>query len=223
MPQSGAAVFRRQGFDRHVAACGESLQAGQVSVSAAAHRYRAQLSRGHGVSRRARGRTRRAPDRRQRRGIDPHGPGAPALAGRKPQRAPVGDAARYHCRIQIRRLHRRRPPRRGKGPRQGADLFVPGRVRPVGSQEPASGTLEPVQHPRASGREHARVPDQQLDGTGRLAVHRPRRARSAFHLLRTPPRSRAPSRRDPARFRTGSADDQTSEASMELRKKEGYF
>ncbi len=47
-------------------------------------------------------------------------------------------------------------------------------LRPVGPQGPAPGTVEPVQHPGAPRRAHARVPDLQLDRAGRLAVHRPR-------------------------------------------------
>jgi sulfate adenylyltransferase subunit 2 len=42
----------------------------------------------------------------------------------------------------FRRLHRRRPPRRGKGPRQGTHLLVPRRIRPVGPEEPAPGTVD---------------------------------------------------------------------------------
>ena len=76
------------------------------------------------------------------------GPRRAEAPGREPQRAPVGDAARRDRRVRLRRLHRRRAPRRGKGARQGADLLVPRRVRPVGSEEPAAGAVEPLQRAR---------------------------------------------------------------------------
>ena len=44
----------------------------------------------------------------------------------------------------------------------------------------------------AQGREHPRLPDLQLDRTGRLAIHRARRARTAVDLLRPHPARRAP-------------------------------
>ena len=46
---------------------------------------------------------------------------------------------------------RRRAPRRGEGPRQGAHPVVPRRVRPVGPEGPATGAVEPLQHPGAPG------------------------------------------------------------------------
>jgi sulfate adenylyltransferase subunit 2 len=190
------------------------------------------------------------------------------------QQAPVGDAARSDRGIRLRRLHRRRPPRRGKGARQGAHLFLPRRVRPVGPEEPAPRAVGPVQRAQLQGREHPRLPDLELDRVRRLAVHRARKARTAVDLLRPHPPGRAPQRRPAAgdrhhpgpeakvedlqvRFRTvgditctapvesdadtvekiiaetatttiterGATrlDDQTSEASMEQRKKEGLF
>ena len=75
------------------------------------------------------------------------------------------------------RLHRRlrwRPPRRGEGPRQGARLLPPRRVRPVGPEEPAPRALEPLQRPDPRGRAHADLPAVQLDRARHLALHRPR-------------------------------------------------
>ena len=60
------------------------------------------------------------------------------------------------------RLHRRlrwRPPRRGEGPRQGARLLPPRRVRPVGPEDAAPRAVEPLQRPDPRGRAHADLPD----------------------------------------------------------------
>ena len=141
----------------------------------------------------------------------------------------------------------------------------------------------PLQRPQPQGREHPRLPDLELDRTGRLAIHRAREARTAVDLLRPHPPGRhapgrhragqraarrrrtdhppkageadrsncrcasAPSATSPARRRSNPTpttsrkiiaetatttitergatrlDDQTSDASMEQRKKEGYF
>ena len=162
-----------------------------------------------------------------------------------------------------------------KRARQGTHLLVPRRVRPMGSEGPAAGSLEPVQHPRASRREHARVPDLELDRAGRVATSSAKAWRCLRSTTRTSARwcgARAAGAGDAAdaaagrrtgrarlqvRFRTvgdisctcpvasdaadtaaiiaetavtditerGATrmDDQTSEASMERRKKEGYF
>ena len=50
--------------------------------------------------------------------------------------------ARRTCGGRLRCRFRRRAPRRGEIPRQGARLFLPRRIRPVGPEEPAPGTLE---------------------------------------------------------------------------------
>ena len=54
-------------------------------------------------------------------------------------------------RARLRRRDRRRPPRRGALPREGADLLVPRRLRPVGPARAAARALEPLQR-RASAR-----------------------------------------------------------------------
>ena len=61
----------------------------------------------------------------------------------------------------VRRRLRRRPPRRGEGPRQGADLQPARRVRPVGPAQPAPRAVEPLQRParaRASTSASSRCP-----------------------------------------------------------------
>ena len=189
---------------------------------------------------------------------------------------PVGDAAGGDRGIPLRRADRRRPPRRGEGPRQGAHLLPPRRLRPVAAQGPAPRAVDAVQHAPAARRALPRVPHLQLDRAGRVAVHRARAHRAALDLLRAPaPGDRAPRAagagdrghaaqgrrggRDTrtVRFRTvgditctcpvespaanatevvaetlladvserGATrmDDKTSDASMEKRKKDGYF
>ena len=95
-------------------------------------------------------------------------------------------AAGRDRRAPVRRRVRRGPAGRGEGPGQGAGVLLPGRVRPVGPEEPAARAVEPLQHPDPPGRAHPGVPAVQLDRAGRLAVHRPRGARAAVHLLRAP-------------------------------------
>ena len=79
----------------------------------------------------------------------------------------------------LRRGLRRRPPRRGEGPRQGALLLLPRRVRPVGPEEPAPRAVEPLQRPARARRAHPRLPAVELDRARRLALHRPRAHRGA--------------------------------------------
>ncbi len=52
---------------------------------------------------------------------------------------------------------RRRAPRRGKRPGQGADPLVPRRVRPVGAPAPAPGGVEPLQWPHLTRASTLRV------------------------------------------------------------------
>ena len=56
------------------------------------------------------------------------------------------DPARRDRGAPVRRAVRRRAARRGEGPRQGARLLLPRRVRPVGPEEPAPRAVEPLQH-----------------------------------------------------------------------------
>ena len=101
---------------------------------------------------------RRPPDRRQRRG------GHRKRRGRRRrQDQPQPHADRHPAqRPRGGRLHRRlrwRPARRGEGPRQGARLLPPRRVRPVGPEDAAPRAVEPLQRPPARGRAHADLPD----------------------------------------------------------------
>ena len=77
--------------------------------------------------------------------------------------------------VRLRRGVRRRAPRRGEEPRQGAHLLVPLGAAPLGPEEPAPGALAPLQRAQAQGREHPRVPALELDRARRLAVHLPAR------------------------------------------------
>ncbi len=79
----------------------------------------------------------------------------------RPGRGPAATACRRtHCCAASGRTSsmpvRRRPPRRGEGPSQGACLQLPRRVRAVGSQGAAARTVEPLQR-AAPAREHIRV------------------------------------------------------------------
>ena len=57
--------------------------------------------------------------------------------------------------VRVRRGLRRRPPRRGEEPRQGAHLLVPLARPRLGSAQPAAGAVEPVQHPHPAGRDRS--------------------------------------------------------------------
>ena len=156
---------------------------GQRPVPAAAHRHRAQLPRGHRVPRPPRRRARARAARRLRAGVDRRRPRArgdrPARLAQPPA---DDDAAGRDRRARARRLLRRRPPRRGARPRQGARAELPRRLRPVGPAPPAPRAVGPLQRARPPRREHPRVPDLQLDRARRLAVHRPGGARAAVDL-----------------------------------------
>ena len=67
---------------------------------------------------------------------------------------PDPGAARRGGEVPLRRAVRRRPPRRGEGPGQGAGVLLPRRVRPVGPEEPAPRAVVAVQrpHPRRARR-----------------------------------------------------------------------
>src|SRR6185369_14580205 len=95
-----------------------------------------------------------------------------------------GDPALIERGAQVRRAVRRRAAGRGEGQGEGTGVLVPRRVRPVGSQEPAAGAVEPVQHPAAARRAHPRVSPVQLDRARRLGLHRAGEAGHPGHLLR---------------------------------------
>ena len=86
------------------------------------------------------GRDRDPARRRLRAGRDrprPRTRGGQRLAQPDPDPGP----ARGGREVPLRRPVRRRPPRRGAGPGQGAGVLLPRRVRPVGPQEPAARAL----------------------------------------------------------------------------------
>ena len=117
--------------------------------------------------------TRRPPGRRQRRG------GHRQRRRRRrrqdqPQPAPDRHPAQRHRGERLHRRLRWRPPRRGEGPRQGARLLPPRRVRPVGPEDAAPRAVEPLQRPHPRRRAHADLPAVQLDRARHLALHRPR-------------------------------------------------
>ena len=114
--------------------------------------------------------------------------GASATGCRRPT---LLDAIAEHA---LRRRVRRRPPRRGEGPGQGARVLLPRRVRAVGPEEPAARAVEPLQRPAPQGRAHPRVPAVELDRARHLAVHRRRGHRAAVDLLRAPARGVPPRR-----------------------------
>ena len=91
-----------------------------------------------------------------------------------PQPAPDRHPAQRHRGERLHRRLRWRPPRRGEGPRQGARLLPPRRVRPVGPEDAAPRAVEPLQRPHPRGRAHADLPDLQLDRARHLGLHRPR-------------------------------------------------
>ncbi len=77
--------------------------------------------------------------------------------------------------IRLRRRLRRRAPRRGKKPRQGAHLFVPHRRSSLGPAPAAAGALAALQHPDQQGREHPRLSAVELDRARHLAIYLRRR------------------------------------------------
>ena len=106
-----------------------------------------------------------------------------------PSRNPLQtvDPAARHPGEPLRRRIRRRPARRGEGPRQGAGLQLPRRVRPVGPQGPAAGAVEPLQRPAPQRRAHPGLPAVELDRVRHLDLHRRRADQAAVDLLRAPP------------------------------------
>ncbi len=105
------------------------------------------------------------------------------IAGSVAQSAADHDAARRDYLEQVRRRPRWRAPRRGEGPRQGAHLQRPRRLRPVGPAQPAPRALGPLQRPAPPGRARAGLPDLELDRARHLVLHRERGHRGAQHLL----------------------------------------
>ena len=183
---------RRQGLHRDAPHRAEGVRAGANPVPRHARRHRAQLRLDPGVPRPL-GRPARAQARRR-------------LGARTPSTAvscseePNGSRNRIQTPVlleavgaqRLRRALRRRPARRGEGPRQGARLLLPRRVRPVGPEEPAAGDLEPLQRPRPRGREHPGLPAVELDRARHLDLHRAT-SRSRSRSSTSPPSARSSS------------------------------
>ena len=110
---------------------------------------------------------------------------APTAPATRSRRVPLTEKIQSE---KLRRRLRRRTPRRGEGPRQGAGVLPARRVLAVGPAPPAPRAVAALQRPPRARRARPRLPALQLDRAGRLAVHRPRGHRAARDLLR--PRAR---------------------------------
>src|ERR1700733_3510775 len=80
-------------------------------------------------------------------------------------------SARWPANAWIRRGIWRSAARRGEVACEGADLFFPRWCRAVGSEESASGVVEPVQRKDWARGEHPRLSSVELDRAGYLALH----------------------------------------------------
>ena len=156
---------------------------GRAAVPPAARRHRSQLRRGPRLPGPVGRRPRAAAARRHRGGVDRAGPRR-RPSRRQPQPAADGHAARRHRRAPVRRRLRGRAPRRGEGQGQGAGVQPARRVRPVGPAPATARAVGPLQRPAPAGRARPGVPALELDGAGRLVVHRPRAHRRPGDLLR---------------------------------------
>jgi hypothetical protein len=172
----GAAVLRRQGLHLHAAPGRKGVPPGRFPFPLM------HIDTGHNFPELIEFRDKRAAELGEKLIVrtveDALGQGHRPRRPRRVQPQPPADPhpAGRHGGIQIRLRHRRRPPRRGKGPRQGTRLLLPRRLRPVGPEEPAPRAVEPLQRPHQPRRAHARVPAQQLDRARHLAVHRQARS-----------------------------------------------
>ena len=99
--------------------------------------------------------------------------------------------------IWLRRRVRRRPPRRGKEPRQGARVQLPRPQPSLGPEAPAARAVVALQCPQEQGREHARLPLVQLDRARRLAIYPAREDRDRAALFRGGTADGDPRRADP--------------------------
>ena len=105
------------------------------------------------------------------------------------------EAGARHARL--RRRVRRRSPRRGEEPRQGARVQLPRQEPPLGPQTPAARAVVPLQCPQEQGREHPRLPAVQLDRARRLAIYPARKDRDRAALFRGAAADRRARRPDP--------------------------
>ena len=155
-----AAVLRRQGLDRPAAPRGEGLPAGEVPVPGHARRHRPQLPRGARVPRPARGRARRAADRRQRPGVA----STRAASGDEPGHDPSRNRLQTTTLLDAIQEHQfdavfggaRRDEEKARAKERifsFRDEF--GQWEP---QDAAARAVEPLQRPDPQGRAHARLP-----------------------------------------------------------------
>ena len=179
------ALLDRQGQRRDARHRAEGVLSGEAALSAVARRYEVEVPRDDRLPR---------PDGREA-GTRPAGLQQPrwARTGHRPVHARIGRAHRRDedpgleagaRQVRLRCRLRRRTPRRGEEPRQGAHLLLPLRAAPLGPQEPASRALAPLQRAQAQGREHPCVPDVELDRARHLAVHLPARRSDRSALFR---------------------------------------
>ncbi len=94
--------------------------------------------------------------------------------------------------VRLRRRLRRRAPRRGEAPRQGAHLLVPHRAAPLGPEEPAPGAVEPLQH---AHRARARASASSRCRTGPSSTSGSTSTSRTSRSCRSTSPSRAPGRR----------------------------
>ena len=120
-----------------------------VAVPARAYRHGSQLRRSDRLPRSPRARNRRGTGGRSCRRFDQARHRASASRDGFAQCRASGDAARNDRGTRLHGADRRRAPRRREGPCERAHLLVPRRVRPVGSEGAAPGTVEPVQRASA--------------------------------------------------------------------------
>ena len=196
---AGAALLGRQGLDRAAAARREGVPAGQVPVPGHARRHRAQLPRGDRVPRPPRRRARRAAvvasvqeSIDKGRVVEQTGPRA---SRNQLQTTTLLDAIEEHG-FDAAMGGARRDEERARAKERifsFRDDF--GQWNPR-AQRPELWNLYNAPHPQ--GRAHPRLPDLELDGARRVAVHRPRAARAAVDLLRARARG-LPPRRDALR------------------------
>src|SRR5262245_26461541 len=187
----GHPVFRRQGFDRGRPPRPEGLPPGPDSVSAAAHRHRAQLRRDAGLPGCAGRRHGDSVDRETCSGFHRRRPRAGGSGTQPEPEQPADDyAARRDPRVEVVGGHWRRPAGRGEGAGQGARLLTSQRRWPLGSEESAPRAVAPAQRPDEPGRALPRLPPEQLDRARRVALHRERAPAGPVALLRTRTRCR---------------------------------
>ena len=135
-------------------------------------------------------------------GVTPFTHGAPLHRHHEDRGAQAG--ARQ---VRLRCRHRWRAPRRREVARQGARVQLPRFAASLGSEEPASRALEPLQRPAAPRRQHPRVPAVELDRDRHLDLHPHREHPGGAAVLRQAASDRRPRRaQDHGRRRSSAAE-----------------